>query len=312
LPVAGLVDIDLSSQDFTSLLFMEDAKNSQLYFGEETTDGGAHIQANLAAGTYYAVAASADLPGGYTINYAVKPGPIPACPAAKSIPVANGGSNGYNGTLGGPASCYGVAGALLDNYTFTIPSSGTVAALMLSSDVDSVLVLTDSKGNPLRTDNNSYSQGNAIIVDYLAAGTYRLQTMAGGFQNTGNYQVDLLFTAATTSPRWCAPKSATKGTPVKATLSYTSCQYPDDTFADFYRISVTDATNPIDISAVSTNFDTYLILLDAKGNVVATDDNSGGATDAHLIQNITPGTYFVIVKPAGDPSSSGSYTLTIQ
>jgi hypothetical protein len=312
LPVAGVVNIDLSSQDFTSLLFLEDAKNNALYFGEDTSESGSsHIQIRLPAGTYYAVAASADLPGGYTINYQVAPGAIPPCAAAKTIPVANGSSNGFNGTLSWTGSCSQPNGTLSNFYTFTTPASGTIAAVMISGDVDSLLFLTDSKGNPLRTDSNSYGQGNAIIVDYLPAGTYKLQAAAGGFQNTGDYQVDLLFTGAATAPKTCAPKAAALGSSVNGILSYTSCQYLDGTFSDIYQVTIADATNPVDIAASSSAFDTYLILLDAKGNLVGVDDNSGGGTNSHLVQNVPVGTYFIVVKPAGDPSSSGSYQLTV-
>jgi hypothetical protein len=183
---------------------------------------------------------------------------------------------------------------------------------MVSGDVDSLLFLSDSKGNPLLSDNDSYGQSNAIIVDYLPAGTYKLQATSIGFQHTGNYQIDALFTASASAPRLCTPVSATSGKPVTGALSYTSCQYLDETFADIYQVTVTDATNPIDISAVSTAFDNYLILLDSKGNLVGADDNSGGGTNAHLVQNVVPGSYFIVVKPASDPSSSGSYVLTVQ
>jgi hypothetical protein len=309
LPVSGTLNIDLSSGDFTSLLFLQDAKNNSLYFGEDTTDNGsAHIQIPLPAGTYYALAASADLPGGYTINYMLTPAPIPNCPAPKALAL----NTAFAGTLGGKASCTTGTGALEDRYGFTTTSAGVVAAAMTSNDIDSLLRLQDSKGALLRSDNNSYSQGNAIIVQFLPAGTYTLLAQADGFQNTGSYQVGVLFTKAASQPQTCAPKASTLGTPGTATLGYTGCQYYDGTFSDLYSVKVTDASGPLDIAASSTAFDTYLVLLDSKGNVLSTDDNSGGGTDAHILENVTPGTYFVVVKPASDPASAGSYTLIVQ
>jgi hypothetical protein len=115
-------------------------------------------------------------------------------------------------------SCAGANGTLSDNYTFTTTASGTVAAVMVSGDVDSLLFLTDSKGNPLRSDNNSYGQGNAIIVNYLAAGTYKLQATSDGFQNRGNYQVEVLFTVASSDPKTCAAKNITLGKSGTGTL----------------------------------------------------------------------------------------------
>jgi hypothetical protein len=309
MPSSGTLNLDLSSGDFTSLLFLQDAKGNALHFGEETTDNGsAHIQISLPAGTYYAIAASVDLPGSYTFHYSVAPGSLPGCPAARAMPM----NSGLAGRLGSAASCVGPDGALTDSYTFTTTAPGLVAISMTSSDIDSRIALSDSKGNSLRRDDDGFSLGNALLVQFLQAGTYRLTAGTEGFLETGSYQIDLKFTGLSTAPQTCAAKAITLNTPLKGSTSFASCQYFDNTFADLYQVKVTSATGPIDISLASTLFDAYLILLDGKGNVISTDANNGGGTNARILQNVVPGTYYIVVKPANDPSALGAYSLTVK
>jgi hypothetical protein len=50
--------------------------------------------------------------------------------------------------------------------------------------------------------------------------------------------------------------------------------------------------------------------LDAKGNVVAEDDNGGGGFNSLIQQTLEPGAYYLVVKPAANQSSAGTYSLT--
>jgi len=63
----------------------------------------------------------------------------------------------------------------------------------------------------------------------------------------------------------------------------------------------------------SDSLDAYLELLDDKGNVVDTDDDSGGGTNALLTTMVEAGTYYVVAKPFVDKGyAMGSYVLTVQ
>ena len=63
------------------------------------------VSGRLAAGTYYVVAASQDLPGGYSIGYSLTPKTLAPCKVAPAIAV----NTGYIGQLG-PASCETASG----------------------------------------------------------------------------------------------------------------------------------------------------------------------------------------------------------
>ena len=85
----------------------------------------------------------------------------------------------------------------------------------------------------------------------------------------------------------------------------------DATFADIYQVEVTSSAE-VDFRLNSSAFDAYLILLDAKGNLVDQDDDSGGGTDARVNLLLAPGTYYVVAKPSSDYTAGGAYTLSVQ
>ncbi|MDQ6704951.1 MAG: pre-peptidase C-terminal domain-containing protein [Acidobacteriota bacterium] len=311
LPASGTLDLNLSSSDFTTSLELRDAKDNRLTDGEQTSGGASsRVLADLPAGVYTVVAASLDSSGGYSLGYQVTPKDLAPCQSAQPLPL----NSGYIGLLGagapGGSNCTGPGGRPFDRYQFTTATDGTVAAVMTSKVVDSLLTLTGSTGAVLRFDDHSYAGDNALIVQYLPAGTYRLEARPAGTRTSGNYRVDLLFSVGG-RPGFCDARPLANGAPVNANLNFTSCQYLDHTFADFYQFSVTGATMGVQIDAASQNFNAYLILLDAKGNLIATDDDSGGGTNARLQQNLDPGTYFAVVKPSDDPATSGDYSITL-
>ncbi len=68
----------------------------------------------------------------------------------------------------------------------------------------------------------------------------------------------------------------------------------------------------MDIRLDSSDFDAYLILLDAKGAEVDEDDDGGGNTNARLARALAAGTYTIAVKPFGDYRDQGKYTLSVK
>jgi hypothetical protein len=111
-------------------------------------------------------------------------------------------------------------------------------------------------------------------------------------------------------PPLCTPKSTLNaGDTVTGTITYTGCQSTSNTFADLYQLNVTaDAT--VDLRLNSSEFDAYLVLLDAKGAVIDEDDDSGGNTNARITRALPAGTYYLVVEPFGDYLAHGAYTLT--
>ena len=306
-PAAGTVDLDMSTSVFNSILVIRDSKDN-LIVGNDEVDGvsDSQVTADLPAGTYTVVAAALSGSGNYRLAAKFTPHDIPPCTYTQSLDL----NGGYIQRLG-PGSCRASNGQPVDYYSFTLSADALVLAVMTSSEVDGYLVLYDNAGNILRTDDNSYGSNDPLIVQYLPAGTYKLAARDASSTIGGLYEVDLRTTAGPRPP-FCTPKSTlTPGSTATGVITYTGCQYIDNTFADFYQLTLAaDAT--VDIEADSSDFDAYLVLLDSKGAVVDEDDDSGGNTNARISANLAAGSYTVVVKPFGDYTSYGKYALTIK
>ncbi|HTM49193.1 MAG TPA: PPC domain-containing protein [Bryobacteraceae bacterium] len=299
-PAAGTIDVTLASADFYGTLVLRDAKDNSLARSDASDSAAARIVAALPAGSW-SVGALSLFPGAYNITYKFTPGEPPVCPAAKNL--------GLNAALFGDlgeSSCRGTDGQAADSYEFTLPAAGMTALFMTSSELNSYMTLSDSQGSILRRDDDSYGAPDAMILQYLPAGTYRIQALASGGSQSGRYRVDALF-AAGDRPAGCLPKGDLAPGTLQAALHFTSCLYRDNTFADIYRLNVTESGN-LNISMTSNAFDSYLELLDEQGSVI---DDSG--VTAQLTSAVEPGTYYVAVKPFADQGYSvGQYELVVK
>jgi Bacterial pre-peptidase C-terminal domain. len=301
----GTIDITLSSNDFNGSLLLRDAKDNNLTQNDGSADQDPHIVADVEAGWYSLAAISGD-PGSYTINYKFTPHPLAACPGPQPLDL----NSGFIAILGS-SSCHGPDGQPVDRYQFTTPSAGTAAIFMTSTAVDSYLTLADSQGTVLRRDDNSFGGTDSLIAQWLPGQTYTFNASASGGSQTGRYRVDVAFVPGDRAAG-CLPLGDLVTGTTEGSLNVSSCQYRDDTFADVYRLQVASPGN-VDIEMDSDTLDTYLELLDDKGNVIDTDDDGGGGTNARLTTLVDAGTYYVVAKPfVAKGYVTGSYTLTAQ
>jgi hypothetical protein len=182
---------------------------------------------------------------------------------------------------------------------------------MTSTEVNSYLTLTDAQSSLLRRDDDSYGAPDAMILQWLPAGTYHVNASASSGPQRGRYRVDVLF-AAGDRPPGCLPLGALAPGTTQGSLYITSCQYVDDTFADIYSLVVPEQAE-LDITLAASDFDAYLLLLDDKGNVIDLDDDSAGGNDAQLTTSVDAGTYYVVAKAFVDQGYvAGPYTLTVR
>jgi hypothetical protein len=290
---------------FDTVLAIRDARDNLVVSNDEVNgEGVSHIIADLPAGAYTIVAAASQGNGAYLLTSQFAAHDIPPCTYVQPLDI----NGGYVQRLG-IGSCRDTNGQPVDYYQFVLPSGGVVAAVMTSSQVDGYLTLIDSTGKVLRTDDNSYGSSDPLIVQYLPAGTYNLAARDASSTVGGLYEVDVRTTLGPRPP-FCTPKSTVAlGSTVTGSVSFASCQYID-TFADIYQVSLTSDTS-IDVRLNSSDFDAYLVLLDAKGNVVDQDDDSGGNTDARITAPLAAGVYYIVAKPSGGFTAHGNYSLIL-
>ncbi len=306
LPTAGALSVDLNTTSFSGQVAIRDAKDNLVVMNQDVEGlGNSHISATLPAGNYTVVAGDISGSGAYQLISSFTAAAISPCTFAQSLSL-----NGGFVQMLGSGSCAGANGQPMDLYQFTLPNDAAIAAVMTASQFDAYLTLTDSSGNVLRSDDNSYGYNDPLIVQFLPAGTYQLTARAASSTVGGYYQVNL-FSSPGPRPPFCGPKGAlSPGASISGTLTFTACQYTDSTFADVYQITLSDAS-AIDLRLNSSDFDAFLVVLDAKGNLVAQDDDSGGRTNSRVQQNLPAGTYYVYAKPFANYYSLGNYTLTL-
>jgi len=305
LPSAGTLDLDMNSFDFDTRLVLRDSKDN-LIVNNDDVDGvtDAHISADLPAGIYRLLAAATSGAGRYLSTTKFTPHDIAPCTYTQTLDL----NGGFIQRLG-PNSCRGANGQPVDWYSFALGVDSLVLAVMTSSEVDGFLTLYDSSGNIVRWDDNSYGSSDPLIVQHLPAGTYKLAARAASGSPGGLYEVDLR-TVPGPRPPFCAPLAPIAvGGSVTGNITYTGCQFNGATFANIYTLSIA-ADSVVDLRLNSTDFDAYLVLWDSKGNLVDEDDDSGGGTNARITDSLPAGTYFVVVRPFGDYTDHGAYTLT--
>jgi hypothetical protein len=306
LAASGVLSVNLAASGFTGQVAIRDANDSLIVSNEDVEGlGVAGVSTLLAPGAYTIVAAAAGGSGAYQLTPAFAAQPVSSCAniatlAPNSGFVQNIGASGCSAADGQPA----------DYYQFTLPSDSVVAAVMTSTSVAGLLTLTDANGNFLRSDTDSYSYNDPLIVQFLKTGAYQLSARAAEAGSAGLYQITVL-AAAGARPSFCAPLAVLTPGSISGALSYNSCQYVDNTFADMYQIDL-DNPGAIDVTLTTAGFDPYLVLLDAKGNVVAQAADDGGGVSAHIAQTLAAGKYFILAKPFSGYNSVGTYQLTFQ
>lgn len=96
---------------------------------------------------------------------------------------------------------------------------------------------------------------------------------------------------------------------VNGTLADGDCELGDGSFADVYELTV--AAAQVDTLLLrSDDFDAFLWVLDAEGEVLETNDEfETTSLDARIVRSFAPGTYYVVAN-AFDDEEEGAYVLS--
>lgn len=100
------------------------------------------------------------------------------------------------------------------------------------------------------------------------------------------------------------------GSTVTGVLTEESCRFSDGTRADRWRL-VLDSAAIITIDMTSDDVDSYLIVRNSEGTLIAQDDEGGGSPHARITHGFAAGTYYIIANTYYQ-DEYGGYTLSIQ
>ncbi len=255
--------------------------------------------------------------GGRDTNSAILEYPIVVSDTYAIHALAYSGAGDYvlslevaDGPSGGGAIVYGipVTGELLalwsrHPWTFEGEEGRVVTIAMNGTDgvLDCYLELYDPEGALLTDDDDSGEGLNALIETYTlpVAGAYRIIARGGEFGPTGTYMLTV----------------ARAEMVVQGTLAYSEtveAVLPSGTRHHWLFEGEEGDVVSISMVGVDEGMDAYLELFAPNGVRVATDDDSGPATDAAISEFELPvsGTYRIVARGHSD-EDIGRYRLAL-
>jgi hypothetical protein len=188
-----------------------------------------------------------------------------------------------------------------------------IVAELRSVSFDAYLELYRPDGTLLTQDDDGLGDGtNSLITAHLTrAGRYRLVVRSySQKESAGLYELALLGAGPVARPG--AVTEIRADTTVVGRLEPGDSTVGDSTFADIYLFRPqTSGAAVMDLR--SGDFDAYLILEDAGGRVLVTDDDSGSGTDARITCAVTAGqTYRILANSYGGSRDTGTYRLSVR
>jgi len=232
------------------------------------------------------------------------------------------------GNLGSGSNVLPVDNSYFNLYTFEGRAGQQIEITMTSNQLDAYLILLAPDGSDLIQDDDSGGGTNARLVTTLPAnGTYTILANSYAAGESGNYE--LRVASAGSSPQPQAGQPPAQGqqprqqpTPSGVILQEQGVLSPGGpTLSDgsLYREHVFRATQgqTVTITMESTEFDTYLILVNEQGEPLEQNDDRCPQQTPECrnseIRITLPqtGTYRAIAN-AYDASGRGRYTITVR
>jgi hypothetical protein len=306
-----VVRLDAASADFDAYLVLR----LDAMVVDSNDDGGGDRNARLLAvlpstGTYTAAVSSfSDSRGGgrYTLTVAGL-----SAPAARGRTARIAVGQRLAGRLehGDQAR---EEGGVLDEWEFDGTEGEDVTIELRSPAFDTYLELRSPGGDLVAENDDGFGEGtDSFISAHLPrAGRYRIVARGyGETEATGLYELAL---GAATPP-------APPGRVVEVRLgeTYTGRLEPgdsamgDSSYADVFLFRPAWSGQVL-FQLRSSDFDAYLLLQDADGRTLASDDDGGSGTDSQLTFEVVAGrAYRVVANSYGEERSTGLYRLTVR
>ncbi|MBI5667743.1 MAG: PPC domain-containing protein [Chloroflexi bacterium] len=212
-------------------------------------------------------------------------------------------------------------------YYFTGSAGDVVTITATSDNFDTFLTLRDAGGAELATDDDRAGNLNARIEAQAlpAAGEYSITVSSYNRASTGEFTLTLekvensagAPTAAALPTMVASPTDVAAeptAAPASGTLaigdSVTGTLTKESPAVDY--VFEGSAGQTVTITLASTDFDAYLLLKDASGDTLASDDDGAGSYDARISAFSLPadGTY-TISAGSYTNAETGAYTLSL-
>lgn len=177
----------------------------------------------------------------------------------------------------------------------------------------------DARGNEITGRSVSWSVNNSNVASISgsgvltgnAPGTVQVTAEIGGQRDTQTFDV-------TNSFRGCSSTTYSIGQAVNGSLGTSDCEVMiegEEKYVDVYRFSLAQSRGVVvGLFGRDDEFDAYLYLYDANGNLLAeNDDFEPGTFDAGITRTLAAGEYYIVASSFATsdeaPAGHGPYTL---
>ncbi|PWG81603.1 DUF6443 domain-containing protein [Pararcticibacter amylolyticus] len=322
------VSISTCGSNFDTYLHVLDEYGSDIISADDNgplcSGTNSSIQQYFSAGTYYVVVEGySSYTGTIQLSVTSSEGGTMSAGATMSNPIEVGnlgaGPNGFTDSRSNADACLGNDIGQISNdiyYRFTLTAPSVVKLSHCGSGFDTYMHLLDANGLSLATsdDNGPLCTGTAAsIKTELPAGTYYLVSEGFG-QNTGT-----IITSMSVELRGAFFSNAIDVGTLESGSSYSDTknnspsvgfgnEYGNPSDDIFYKFTLnTLTTTLVNISHCGSDFDSYLYLLDADGNRLASNDDNGplcSGNNASLSIALGAGIYYIVSEGWGDRSGN--------
>jgi hypothetical protein len=205
-------------------------------------------------------------------------------------------------------------GELVDDYTYDF-AAGDKATIVLSSlDFDPYLVVTTPSGETLANDDFENQFGMARLDFTAEAGTYTISATSYEKGETGAYQIAVSNVGA---PLETVATDATSDNGElfsdlqEGSLSSGDSSYSSGEFYDVYAYDLSVGQN-LAVDALSTEFDTYLVVTYPNGEQYANDNYNEDSTDGGLDVYVEEAGTYTFNVTSSKVGETGAYSFYIR
>ncbi len=201
-------------------------------------------------------------------------------------------------------------GAWQDLWEFEGRRGQDIVVEMHSSDFDSYLELRGPDGAPIAENDDGGEGRDALIITSLPAdGRYRIVARSyGDSEATGFYELAVSPGGAIARPGRTVDLRVDQVT--LGRLEAGDSVVGDSTYADLFTFRAPRG-GELTIDLRSGDFDAYLIVKDARGGTLATDDDGGNGTDSRITLTVESGAvYRVYANSYGQDRATGLYRIS--
>lgn len=316
------VTITLTSATFDAYLTLQDAAGNVLTTDD---DSAGNLNSRItgfvlpADGQYTIIASSFSgaAAGEFTVTVesgaVIMPTQVPF-PSPTPVPFNGNGTGAL--VFGEPVSGQLTASQPTATFTFDGEAGQIVSITLTSNAFDTYLTLQDAAGNTLMTDDDSAGNLNSRISGFTlpANGSYQAVVSSFSSGSTGDYVIILeQGTIANVPPPTSVPTDTLPEVIGQVSADQTlTGELTTSRPRVAYQLLV-EPGSAVSIALNSDAFDSYLTIMDAAGNVLASNDDGGGSLNS-LIGAFSPSagvTYYVVVSSLGG-TDPGAYTLELK